>query len=264
MLTFCISLQSHSIQYDSKTVYIKSYCQKMSWGRINKTINLLIKKQKGMKRVKILVLAVVAMICVTNSAKAQEFTAAADVVSSYVWRGTKFSGVSVQPTLDFTAGGFSIGAWGSAGFDGFMEADLYVKYAFDFGLTLGVTDYYFPGTEYFDYSKATGNHGFEVNLGYGIGGLSISANYMLNEAGGALTVGGDKYFELGYAFEKFSIFAGAGDGWHTPDAKFALVNIGASTTKEIKITDTFSLPLKATVILNPKTEQFFIVAGITL
>lgn len=216
-----------------------------------------------MKKMKVFAVAMVALMA-ASSAEAQEFKASADVVSSYVWRGTQFSGASIQPTLDFTAGGFSIGSWGSAGFDGFLEMDLYAKYAFDFGLTLGLTDYYYPGTSYFDFSKASGGHGLEVNLGYSIKSLSISANYMLNEAGGAATAGGDKYFELGYAFEKFSIFAGVGDGWHTPDAKFAITNVGISTSKEIKITDTFSIPLKATAILNPKTEQFFLVAGITL
>ena len=216
-----------------------------------------------MKKVKIFAVAMVALMT-TASAKAQEFKASADIVSSYVWRGSSFSGVSIQPTLDFTAGGFSIGAWGSAGFDGFLEADLYAKYAFDFGLTVGLTDYYYPGTSYFDVSKASGGHGLELNLGYTTGGLSLSGNYIFNEAGGAATAGGDKYFEVGYAFEKFSVFAGAGDGWHTPDAEFALCNVGISTTKEIKITDSFSIPLKASAILNPKTEQFFLVAGITL
>jgi uncharacterized protein (TIGR02001 family) len=216
-----------------------------------------------MKAVKIFAVAMVALVA-TSSVNAQEFKASADLVSSYVWRGTKFSDVSIQPTLDFTTGGFSVGAWGSAGFDGFLEADLYAKYAFGFGLTVGVTDYYYPGTSYFDFSKASGGHGLEVNLGYTTGGLSLGANYILNQAGGAATAGGDKYFEVGYAFEKFSIFAGAGDGWHTPDAKFAVCNVGISTTKTIKITDSFSLPLKATAVLNPKTEQFFLVAGITL
>ena len=72
------------------------------------------------------------------------------------------------------------------------------------------------------------------------------------------------YFEAGYAFDKVSVFVGAGNEVYSTDGKFALLNIGASTTKEIKITDTFSIPLKASVILNPKTEQFFLVAGITL
>lgn len=196
--------------------------------------------------------------------KSQNFTVSTDIVSSYVWRGVQYSGASIQPTLQFSTGGFSIGSWGSAGFDGFMEMDLYAKYAFGFGLTVGLTDYYYPGSDVFDHSTETGSHGYEINLGYGIKGLSLSANYILNEAGAAGTVGGDKYFEIGYAFNKFSIFAGAGDGWHTPDHEFGVVNLGLSTSKEIKITDSFSIPLKASAILNPTTKQYYLVAGITL
>lgn len=215
-----------------------------------------------MKQVKIYATALFALLAV-SSAQAQ-FSASADVVSSYVWRGTQYSGASIQPTLNYSVGGFSIGSWGSAGLDGFLEMDLYAKYAFDFGLTLGVTDYYYPGTKYFDLSKGSGAHGVEANLGYTISGLSLSANYIFNEAGGAETVGGDKYVEAGYSFGKVSVFVGAGDGWHTPDGKFALVNVGLSTSKDIKITDSFTIPLKVSAILNPKTEEYFLVAGITL
>ncbi len=215
-----------------------------------------------MKRVKIFATAIFALLAVTSSQA--QFSANADVVSSYVWRGTQYSGASIQPTLNYTAGGFSIGSWGSAGLDGFLEMDLYAKYAFGFGLTVGLTDYYYPGSQYFDLSKEFGAHGLEANLGYAIGGLSLSANYIFNEAGGAATVGGDKYFEAGYNFGKVSVFAGAGDGWHAPDGKFSLVNVGISTSKDIKITDSFSIPLKVSAILNPKTEQYFLVAGITL
>ncbi len=196
--------------------------------------------------------------------KSQNFTVSTDIVSSYVWRGVKYADASIQPTLTFSHQNFSIGSWGSAGIDGFMEMDLYAKYAFNFGLSLGVTDYYYPGSNVFDYSTETGSHGYEINLGYGIKGFSLSANYILNEAGAAGTVGGDKYFEIGYAFNKFSIFAGAGDGWHTPDHEFGVVNLGLSTSKEIKITDSFSIPLKASAILNPTTKQYYLVAGITL
>jgi len=216
-----------------------------------------------MKKMKIWAIAMIAMVS-TMGVNAQSVEVGADVVSSYVWRGTQFSGLSVQPGVTFSNGGFSLGAWGSAGLDGFLEMDLFASYEFDFGLSIGVTDYYFPGTDYFDLSKATGAHGFELNLGYGIKDFSLSANYMLNEAGGAATAGGDMYFELGYAFKSFSIFAGAGNGWHTPDGGFSLVNVGLSTSKDIKITDSFTLPLSGSVILNPKTQQFMIVAGITL
>jgi hypothetical protein len=194
----------------------------------------------------------------TGSVIAQELTAGADIVSSYVWRGTKFSGVSVQPSLTFTTGGLSIGAWGSTALDGTaMETDLFATYAFDFGLTAGLTDYYYPGTSYF----AGGSHALEINLAYAIGKLSASAN-MIPLSG--ITAGGDLYFELGYAFDSFSVFAGGGNGWHTSTGDFGLVNVGVKSTKEIKITDTFSVPLTGSLILNPERKEFYIVAGISL
>jgi uncharacterized protein (TIGR02001 family) len=102
-----------------------------------------------MKKMKIFAVAMVALMA-ASSAKAQEFKASADVVSSYVWRGTLQSGVAVQPTFDFTTGGFSIGAWGSTALSELsgslmQEADLYAKYTFGFGLSAGLTDYYYSG-----------------------------------------------------------------------------------------------------------------------
>jgi uncharacterized protein (TIGR02001 family) len=192
------------------------------------------------------------------------FSAGADFYSSYVWRGVSFSGPSIQPFVDFSTGGFSIGAWGSYGFDGFTESDLYASYGFDFGLTVGLTDYYYPGSPYFNYSSGPdGAHGFEANLGYDIANFSISANYMLNEAGLAGTEGGDSYFELGYAFEYVSFFLGGGDGWHSSDGEFAIVNIGMGVSREIRINDQFSLPLNGLIILNPDLEQFHTVIGIS-
>ncbi len=214
---------------------------------------------------KIWAIAMIAVLTV-QGVKAQELEVevGADIVSSYVWRGTQFAGASIQPGITFTKGGLSFGAWGSTGFDGVMqEADLFVGYEFGFGLSIGLTDYYFPGTDYFDFSKASGGHGLEVNVGYGLGDLSLSFNYMLNEAGGAATAGGDTYFELGYSLGAVDIFAGAGNGWHTPDGGFGLVNLGISTSKEIKFSDSFSLPVSASAILNPTTKQFYIVGAIT-
>jgi hypothetical protein len=201
------------------------------------------------------------------NAQAQEessWSTGVDLYSSYVWRGTNFSGPSLQPYVDFTSGGFSIGAWGSQGYDGFQEMDLYLAYGFDFGLSLGLTDYYYPGTEFFDYSTATGAHAFEINAGFETGALSLAANYILNEAGGAASAGGDMYYEIGVSAGTVDLFLGAGDGWHTPSGDFAVCNVGIGTSKEIKISDSFSLPVSGSAILNPETEQFFIVVGISL
>lgn len=202
-----------------------------------------------------------------KTVQAQEISPGVDLVSTYVWRGVAYSGPSIQPYVEFSSGGFALGAWGSQGIDGivssndysngFQEMDLYAAYSFDFGLSLGVTDYYYPGSSYFEEDS----HAFELNGGFSAGALSLSGNYIF--AGGG-SVGDDIYFELGLSAGPADLFIGGGDGWHTSDGDFDLVNIGVSTSKEIKITDSFSLPVSGSVILNPHTEQLYIVAGISL
>lgn len=203
-----------------------------------------------------------------NAQTETSFDAGADIVSNYIWRGTKFgTGPAIQPYVEFSAGNFAIGSWGSFGFtdNEAAEADLYLSYGFDFGLSVGLTDYYYPGSPYTDFSStdSTGSHGFEINLGYEIEGFSIGANYMLNQAGLAGTAGGDMYFELGYSFEAVSLFVGAGDGWHTTTGDFALCNVGLAVSKEIPITEKFSLPVSGSMIWNPEADQYYVVVGVS-
>ena len=193
--------------------------------------------------------------------KTSNFETGADIFSSYVWRGSKLAGPSFQPAVSFSTGGLTLGVWGSFDSQGYAEADPYIYYCFPFGLKLGVTDYYFCDQKLFEISDTAGSHAFELNLGFETGGFSLSANYIVNEAGGAESAGGDKYFEAGYDFGNFNIFLGAGDGWHTEDGDFQICNIGIGTSKEIKITDTFSLPISGQVVVNPDTEQLFVVVG---
>jgi hypothetical protein len=220
-----------------------------------------------MKRNWLLFTGVLAGVLFATGLRAQEespskFTAGADLYSSYVWRGSKIGkGPAVQPTVKFVTGGLTVGVWGSFNADGYAETDPYISYAFKFGLSLGVTDYYYPGLELFDVSDSSGSQAFEINAGYTIKGLSLSANYIVNEAGGAASAGGDTYFQAGYAFKHFNIFLGAGDGWHTSDGDFAICNVGIGTTKEIKITDTFSIPVTGQVVLNPEKEQLYVLVG---
>jgi hypothetical protein len=196
--------------------------------------------------------------------KTSNFETGADIFSSYIWRGSKLAGPSFQPAVSFSTGGLTIGVWGSFDSQGYAEADPYVSWSFPFGLSLGVTDYYFCDQKLFETSDSIGSHALDLNLGFETGGLSLSANYIVNEAGGAGSVGGDMYFEAGYDFGNFNLFLGAGDGWHTEKGDFQICNIGIGTSKEIKITDTFSLPVNGQVVVNPDTEQLFVVVGFTL
>lgn len=196
-----------------------------------------------------------------NFVKAQEWSTGLDIYSSYVWRGTKFgSGPAFQPSVEFSAGGFAIGAWGSysASTDEAAEADLYASYGFEMGenasLTLTLTDYYFPGTEWMDGDS----HYIEPMLSLGIGSFSLTGAYMMN--GGE----GDIYLEAGVSAGAVDLFLGGGDGAYTVDGDFNVCNIGIGTSKELKITDSFSLPVSGAAILNPSSEQFHIVVGISL
>ena len=222
-----------------------------------------------MKKTAVILFSVFSLILglsVNASAQEGSWSVGADLYNRYVWRGTEYgNSPSIQPTVEYSIGGFAIGAWGAFNTDGYQEADWYASYGFDFGLSVGVTDYYYPGSEFFDYSGDNSSHALELNLGYSIENLSLSGNYMMNESpDGAGSAGDDLYFEAGYSFDSFDVFVGAGDGWHTTDGEFDVCNVGISTSKEIKITDSFSLPVSGSAILNPETEQFYIVVGFSL
>jgi len=213
------------------------------------------------KEITLIVFALLA-ICTLNVSAQEEssWSTGTDLVSSYVWRGAKFgSGPALQPGVKYSNGGFTAGAWGSYCFstNEAAEADLYASYGLSLGekssLTFTVTDYYFPGdAKYFNGDS----HYYEPMVSLGLGNFSLAGAYMTNAE--------DMYFEAGLAVGKVSLFAGAGDGQYTKDAKFNLCNIGIKTTKEIKISDSFSIPVFGSVILNPSTEQLNIVVGLSL
>lgn len=217
---------------------------------------------KKMIRLTAIFVLLVGLAAVPMMSVAQEVSVGADVVSSYIWRGAKFGdGAAIQPTVEFSAGGFALGAWGSFGLanDLDSEADLYIGYGFDFGLYVGLTDYFFPSydgihPEYFDYD----NHTLELNLGYEVGSFSISANRYIDD-----NSEDDTYIELAYSFGPASIFVGGGDESYTEDGDFAICNIGITGEKEIKFTDSFSLPVFASFIVNPDIEQTYMVFGVS-
>jgi hypothetical protein len=186
----------------------------------------------------------------------------ADLVTSFVWRGTRLgSGPHLQPVLEYSAGPFTAGAWGSFDMNGYEEVDLYFAFDLPGGFTLGMQDYYLPELSYFDYSAADGAHAFEVNLDWESDNVWLSANYIINEAGGVGSYGNDLYLEAGISFEYFSLFMGAGNGWHTQSGSFNICNLGLEVSNEIGITEKFSLPVTGQLIFNPDSEQMFLVVG---
>ncbi len=247
-----------------------------------------------MKKTILFATSLLMLLSIAPMTKAQEFSTGLDIYSSYIWRGSKFgTGPAFQPYVEFGAGDFALGAWGSvnAGSEEALEMDLYASYAIG-PVSIGVTDYYFGG----DWTDYSGTHYLEPSLGVELGNFSVMGAFMFLagadaveamdgspamvdldngvitpeveavEATPATSFGDDMdmYFEAGYSFEKFSIGLGAGNGQYTSDGDFNICNINVGTSKEVKITDDFSLPVSGAVILNPSTGGFFITVGISL
>ncbi len=196
-----------------------------------------------------------------------------DFYNRYVWRGMDLgNSPSIQPTLKYTIGGFSIGAWGAFATNSeFSEADLIATYAFPFGLTLVASDYFasstgLNSTDYFNYSNdSTSFHAYELSATYTYKGLTLLGGYYLNESVGAATSGGDTYAEVKYTFENsLNFFVGAGNGFYTSDTDFMVCNVGVGASKTIQVTDSFSIPMNAAVIVNPERKNIHFTIGISL
>ncbi|GAB6011721.1 TorF family putative porin [Viscerimonas tarda] len=214
-----------------------------------------------------------------------EVSASADLVSSYVWRGSKGSGASIQPALSASAGGFTLGAWGSTAFTdlsavglgGYKEADFYASYSVG-GLGLTVTDYWWDGdgSKYFTNPEEGSGHLLEATLAYTLPEsfpLSLSWNTFVLGKGNKKADGKNSfstYIEASYPFSLGGADLTASVGgvpWESAvygvaDAKIVNVALGAS--KEIKITDSFSVPAFAQIIVNPASEDINFVVGITI
>ena len=250
-----------------------------------------------MKRLRnnIFATAAVAVACIlgTTSAKAQEFTVQGDLVSSYVWRGVYQTGASFQPTLGFSIGDFSVTAWGSTDFDGnksseglaSKEIDLTAAYTLgESGPTLSVASLWWAGQgagKYFNFKSHETAHHFEAGLAYT---LPVE-KFPLSVAWYTMFAGQDKdedgnqnyssYVELNYPFRvkmvdmtatcgflpytSYGVYTGA----KTNDG-FAVTNVALKGSTAIKFSDSFSLPIFAQAIWNPRMEDAHLVFGISL
>lgn len=225
---------------------------------------------------RVLAICAIAMLA-TMSVKAQ-FSVGTDFVSNYVWRGvqqdlTNTNGTpNIQPSLSYSIGNFTVGTWGSYGILGTVkEVDLYASYAFSDLLSITVTDYNwnFTGGDYFDYT----GHVFEGTVSYaGIEAfpLSISINTMFSGADlktDTVTQAYSTYLELGYPIsDNASLFLGGSlnESVNYGTSGFGITNVGIKISKEIEISDKFSLPVYGILGMNPTAKDAFLVFGITL
>ena len=234
-----------------------------------------------MKKLRRLSMVALAIIASTTAAKAQdnvETTIGADVVNQYIWRGQELGSVSLQPTLGVAYKGLSLTAWGSIGLSepsDTKEFDITAAYSVG-GFNIGVTDYWFnsPSTRYFLYDSHKTSHVFEANIGYDFGPASIQ--WYTNFAGNdGVNNDGDRayssYFEVSAPFTfggcDWTATVGAApftSSFYSDANGFAVTNVSLKATKELKITDTFSVPVFAGIAANPSTEKAFFIFGLSL
>lgn len=217
---------------------------------------------------------------ISNELFGQQFNIGADIMSRYVWRGADFgNSPSIQPSVSFSSGIFEIGAWAAypTSFESaeVSENDLYASLTFEtdqggsFGV--GVTDYYFPngGQKFFNYDNGgNGAHFIEPNISYsGPSSFPISfygGFFVHNEPDNSI------YLELSYPFSldgtDITIFGGGTpqeSGFYGTN-KAGIINTGLSVSREIKITEAFSIPLTGSYILDAYHENAYLVFGFSL
>ena len=222
-------------------------------------------------------------LAVSAAALAQEkveTTISGDVVSSYIWRGQDLGNVSLQPTLGIGYKGLSLSAWGSVGLSDpsdTKEFDLTLGYTIG-GFNIGITDYWFnsgldPENRYFKYDAHGTNHVYEANVGYdfGFAGLQWFTNFAGNDG---MNNDGKRayssYVELSVPFKLATVdwtaTAGAvpfSTDFYGTDG-FAVTNLALKATKDIQVTETFSVPVFGQVVANPCSQKAYLVVGFTL
>ena len=225
------------------------------------------------------IFSIVALVMIMAPVCAEvETTIAADVVSEYVWRGAKCGDAAIQPTLGVSAAGFDLSLWGSVGVANFgdtKELDITLSYSIA-GASVGVTDYWFstgdePYGRYFKYAKESTIHVFEAFAGYDLGFASIS--WYTNFAGNDLKADGSSafssYCELAAPFSLGGADWTAALGFVPFESPFygtdgfAVTNISLTASKELEITESFSLPLSAGLTVNPCSEMSYLTVGIS-
>ena len=213
--------------------------------------------------------------------QAQSVSFGADFVSRYIWRGFDFGeSFSVQPALALSSGGFEIGSWASYSIaaDGSFanEHDLYVSYsketesAGSFGF--GITDYYFPAPEadgFFNYSgDGEGSHWIEPYVSYDAPGsfpISLYASVMVhNDPDNSLYVEASLPFDIGETAMGLTLGMAAGESDFYAVESASLINVALSAEREIAISESFSLPVFGSYVMNPTHERTFLVFGFSL
>lgn len=203
-----------------------------------------------------------------------------DLVSRYVWRGLQFdASPCIQPDLSFSFGNLSIGSWASYGtHSNFPEIDLYAVYSIK-SFSLTIFDYYnenennLKQNKFFNWKRTSTKHAIEGTIAWnGSNKIPLKVFVATFLYGNDLNADNNQnfstYLEFAYSFKldnyMIDMFIGgtASNGFY--NQKAGIINVGINASKEVKITDNFLLPVKASFTINPESDDVFFVVEITL
>ena len=197
--------------------------------------------------------------------------AEADLVSSYVWRGMYQGGVNFQPALSFSVHGITLGTWGSTDMRAFAkEVDFYLSYEIG-RFYVAVTDYWWMNEGESFFKERSGDF-FEASLVYSVSKkfpLSFGVNTMFRGDGDKNEKGEQLYstyisasypFSVGNTDCEISIGISPWKGMYSD--KFDVAAITAKASKNLKVTDNFSLPVSVELVLSPAQDNAYLVFGL--
>jgi hypothetical protein len=210
------------------------------------------------------------------------FSFNADLVSRYVWRGLPMDlNANIQPYVSFSYKNFTLGAWGSYAISNpYAEVDLNLSYNIG-AFTLSVYDYFnedetdMASSDYFKFSDTD-----TTNTLHSIEGMLTfngTDNFPVSLTLATFFYGNDKddknknyystYLELGYEHtfgdNNLSFFLGGTFAEGMYAKKAAIVNAGFTASRELKLSEKTSLPVSASLIVNPNAKDIFFVFGLT-
>ena len=232
------------------------------------------------KKIAVSLVLAATMLPMTSQAQ-NKFTVNGDVtfVSDYVWRGAdQMSGFSVQPSLTLGYAGFSLNVWGNQTLSkwedgqGAKEFDINLSYSYkNFSVT--VSDYWWAGSN-MPYGYYKNDHYFEGTLAYSFGeSFPLSLSWSTMFAGGDKDENGDlmasSYISASYPISlpaDITLTPSVGftpwEGMYWDKAAFTDISLTAS--KDIKVTEHFSIPVFVQAVVAPVYDRTYILGGISL
>lgn len=195
-----------------------------------------------------------------------------DLLSRYIWRGQDYGHApSIQPGISATWKDFTLGAWGAYTITGSggQETDFYLEKTIGH-FTFSMLDYWsFDDTtslDFFNYNRETTQHLLEAQVLFSGGEklpFNLLASYLFPVGDPSQSI----YLELQYLYSTAAVdmqfFAGYQAKGEYYASKPAFVNVGCTAIRTMKVTESWSIPLSLSLIVNPSGKSTYLVAGIT-